>query len=393
MPKHDTHDRQENNRIFIFFRSMGFRPKIEYSRILHSKQLLYIDASRYGNTTQKTGVENYSYHLIRTLAQLAPSEIILIAPGKVDLDVPQITIPFPRLWTQVRLSWEVWQNKAIDNLFVPSHLMPLIHPKRTTITIHDVAFKRFPQSYGLLSRWYLDWGTKFAVKNAWKIIVPSETTKKDLIEFYQADPSKIVVIPLGFESESKPLHPEQSAQVLDRFGLKAKHYFLFLGRIESKKNIQTLIEAFSALSPRCPGIQLALAGKLGVGGESILKLVKNPDIVVTGYVDEVAKQALLENALCFVFPSLFEGFGIPLLEAMAANLPILASKIPSSWEVAKDNALFFEAEDDEVLAGLMEKVATQEPFRAVMVQNHAKTLERFSWKRCAEETLRVLKTN
>lgn len=356
-----------------------------------SNPLIHIDASRFGNTAQKTGVENYSCHLIRALAQLAPGEITLIAPFKVDVDLPQITIPFPRLWTQVRLSWEVWRNKSIDNLFVPSHLMPFIHPKRTSITIHDVAFKRFPQSYGLLSRWYLDWGTKFAVKNAWKIISPSETTKQDLIEFYKADASKIVVIPLGFDSESRPLHPEQAAQILERFSLKPKRYFLFLGRIESKKNIQTLIEAFSALSLRCPGIQLALAGKLGVGGEKILQSVKSPDIVVTGYVDEVAKQALLENALCFVYPSLFEGFGIPLLEAMAAHLPILASKIPSSWEVAKDNALFFEAEDIETLAGLMEKVATQDKFRSMMTQNHAKTLERFSWKRCAEETLRVLR--
>jgi len=353
--------------------------------------LLYIDASRFGNTAQKTGVENYSLHLIRTLAQLAPGEITLIAPTKVAVDLLQITIPFPRLWTQVRLSWEVFWNKKIDNLFVPSHLMPLIHPKHTTITIHDVAFKRFPQSYGFLSRLYLDWGAKFAVKNAWQIIVPSETTKQDLVQFYKADATKITVIPLGFEAESKPLHPDQAAQVLERFNLKSKRYFLFLGRIESKKNLQTLIEAFSAISPRCPGVQLALAGKLGVGGERILQLVKNPDIVVTGYVDEIAKQALLENALCFVFPSLFEGFGIPLLEAMAANLPILASKIPSSLEVAQDNALFFEAEDAEALAGLMEKVATEDNFRSVMVQNHAKTLERFSWKRCAEETMKVLK--
>jgi glycosyltransferase involved in cell wall biosynthesis len=352
--------------------------------------MLYIDASRYGNTTQRTGVEHYSRHLIQTLAQLAPGEITLVAPKKVDLEVPQITIPFPRLWTQVRLSWEVFRNKKIDNLFVPSHLMPLVHPKKTTITIHDVAFRRFPKSYGFLSRTYLEWGTKFAVKNAWKIIVPSESTKTDLVTFYKADPSKITVIPLGFEAEPPSLHPEQAAQVLERFGLKAKQYFLFLGRIESKKNIQTLIEAFSALSPRCPGIQLVLAGKLGVGGEQILQQVKNPDIVVTGYVDEVAKQALLENALCFVYPSLFEGFGIPLLEAMSTNLPIIASKIPSSLELAKDNAQFFEAEDAEALMGLMEKVATDEGFRKDMTKNHAKTLERFSWKRCGEETLKVL---
>jgi glycosyltransferase involved in cell wall biosynthesis len=354
--------------------------------------LLYIDASRFSNTDQKTGVENYSFHLIGALATLAPGEITLISPKKVGLPLPQIIIPFPRLWTQVRLSFECWKNKKIDNLFVPSHLMPLIHPKRTTITIHDVAFKRFPQSYGWLSRLYLDWGARYAVKHAWRIIVPSETTRNDLIEFYKADPAKITVIPLGFEPESKPLHPDQEAQILEKYGIHAKRYFLFLGRIETKKNIQTLIDAFSSVSTHCPGFSLVLAGKLGVGGDRILQLVKNPDIIVTGYVDEITKQALLSRALCFVFPSLFEGFGIPLLEAMAAKLPIIASKIPSSWEMAKDNALFFDPEDTEALAKLMEKVAKEEGFRLMMIQNHSKTLERFSWKRCAEETMRVLKT-
>jgi glycosyltransferase involved in cell wall biosynthesis len=354
--------------------------------------LYYIDASRYGNTESPTGVENYSLHLINALATLAPGEVTLISPRKIDVPLPQIVIPFPRLWTQLRLSWKILWDKTIDNLFVPSHLIPLVHPKRTVITIHDVAFRRFPASYGLLSRTYLEWGTSRAVRRARRIIVPSEATKKDLVDFYKADPQKIAVVPLGFEPAD--IHPgkEEGESVLDRFQIRNGQYFLFIGRIESKKNLQTLIKAFSDLAPRCPGIQLVLAGKPGVGHEQILRLVKNPDIIVTGYVDETAKQALLENTLAFVYPSLFEGFGIPLLEAMAAGLPILASKIPSSWEMAKDNALFFDPEDADALAGLMEKVATDKGFRNKMIGNHAATLSRYSWKTCAEETLKVLRS-
>ncbi|MBI5422061.1 glycosyltransferase family 1 protein, partial [Candidatus Peregrinibacteria bacterium] len=137
--------------------------------------MLYVDASRYGNTAQRTGVENYSFHLINAMAKQIPEGLTLIAPQKIGLPVPQITIPFPRLWTQVRLSWECFRNKKIDNLFVPSHVMPIVHPKNTAITIHDVAFRRFPKSYGRLSRWYLEWGTKFAVKHAQRILVPSES--------------------------------------------------------------------------------------------------------------------------------------------------------------------------------------------------------------------------
>jgi len=118
--------------------------------------MIYIDASRYNNTKKRTGVENYSYYLINELVKSEPENITLISPKKISLDVNQIIIPFPRLWTQIRLSWEVFKNKKINNLFVPSHVLPIIYPKKTTITIHDVAWRRFPKSYGLLSRLYLD---------------------------------------------------------------------------------------------------------------------------------------------------------------------------------------------------------------------------------------------
>ena len=352
--------------------------------------MIYIDASRYSLTEQKTGVENYSVHLINELIRLAPNEITLIAPTKIDLPVPQITIPFPRLWTQVRLSFEIWKNKKIDNLFVPSHVMPWISPKNTVTTIHDVAFRRLPSSYSLASRLYLDWGAKYAVKHARHIIVPSEATKKDLIDFYKADPQKITVIPLGFEPINLQIQADESERILGRYALRPTNYFLFVGRIESKKNIQTLIDAYNLLSSKSINAQLVLAGKPGVGSDEIFSKLGNPNIVVTGYVDDKTKQALMQNALAFVYPSLFEGFGIPLLEAMAANLPIIASKIPSSWELAKDNALFFDPQNAEELAGLMEKVAKEEDFRRLMTQNHTKTLEQYSWKRCAEETLNLL---
>lgn len=119
---------------------------MSYRRVVVSSlrfNMIFIDASRYNNTSQKTGVENYSFFLINELIKLAPEDITLISPRKIDLPVSQIVIPFKRLWTQIRLSWKLFLNKKIDNIFVPSHLMPIIHPKNTTITIHDVAFKRF----------------------------------------------------------------------------------------------------------------------------------------------------------------------------------------------------------------------------------------------------------
>lgn len=351
--------------------------------------MIYIDASRYSNTGKRTGVENYSYFLIKELVSEHGDGITLISPRKIKLDAKQIVIPFPRLWTLLRLSWEVLTNKKINNLFVPSHVLPLVHPKNCTITIHDVVFKYSPESYSFASRAYLDWATKFAVKRAAKIITPSQATKDDLIKFYKAKPDKVKVIPLGFEASTHA----KSANELKKFNLNAKKYFLFLGRIEYKKNTDTLIKAFKEFAKGNDEIKLVLAGFPGYGGEEILSNIPSDlkdRIVLTGYVKSEEKTALLKNTLCFIFPSRFEGFGIPLLEAMDAGVPIIASDIPSSKEVAGKAALFFPKEDKKALATLMKKVADS-PEK--LTDNHKNTLEKYSWKKCAERIYSLLTGN
>jgi glycosyltransferase involved in cell wall biosynthesis len=363
--------------------------------------MIYIDASRYGNTDKKTGVENYSYFLINELVKLMPDGITLIAPKKNPLNVRQIIIPFPRLWTQIRLSFEIIINKKIDNLFVPSHVLPLICPKKSAITIHDVAWRRLPESYGLFSKWYLEWTTEFAVRHAEKIIVPSETTKNDLIDFYKAEHQKIHVIPLGFQPPRHSADENGTEEVIGKWksdctagGLKIKNYFLYVGRIEHKKNTDTLIKAFSLFAENNADIKLALAGFPGKGGAEIINSI--PDsvknrIIITGYVSEKEKDALMKNALCFVFPSRYEGFGLPLLEAMSAGLPIIASKIPAFYEIAKENALFFNPSDAKELAGLMNKIATDKNIARLITARHTDTLKKYSWEKCARKTLDILR--
>ena len=354
--------------------------------------MLYIDASRYNNTARKTGVETYSINLIDELIKLAPKQVTLISPRKIKIGVPEIVIPFPRLWTLIRLSAYLWKHKEIDNLFVPSHVLPLIHPKNSTITIHDVAFRHLPESYGLFSRFYLNWGAKFAVKNAAKIIVPSATTKSDLIKFYKADEKMIHVIPLGFEKQKK----RQTSPLVKggQEDSKTKKYFLYIGRIEHTKNTDTLIKAFQKFAEKNADIDLVLAGFPGRGGEKILASIPKElkdRIKLPGYVGDEEKDNLMQNAFCFVFPSRYEGFGIPLLEAMAYGLPILASRIPTSYEIVKENALFFETENADDLAGLMKQVAASEEMRKKMVVHHQETLKKYSWEKIAEQTLEVLR--
>ncbi|MFH0837928.1 MAG: glycosyltransferase family 1 protein [Patescibacteria group bacterium] len=353
--------------------------------------MLYIDASRYSNTGKKTGVENYSYHLINELVKAFRDKITLLSPRKIELDVKQIIIPFPRLWTLVRLSWEIWRNRKIDNIFVPSHVLPLIHPKNCTITIHDVVFKYSPESYSTFSGLYLNWATKFAVRHAKKIITPSEATKRDLIKFYRADPKRIKTIPLGFTPFKTDLG--NAEEVLNKHALKSKKYFIFIGRIEYKKNTDTLIKAFQEFAKSDDEVKLALAGFPGHGGKNIISgipaYLKNR-VVLTGYVNEPEKAALLKNALCFVFPSRFEGFGIPLLEAMNTGVPIIASDIPSSRELAGGSALFFEKEDASALAGIMKKITENPDLCKDLIITYPDKLEKYSWEKCAKEVYTLM---
>ncbi|MBN2087136.1 glycosyltransferase family 4 protein [Candidatus Peregrinibacteria bacterium] len=352
--------------------------------------MIFIDASRYSNTEKRTGVENYSYFLINELIKNHLDEIILISPKKISLDVKQIIIPFPRLWTQIRLSWEIFKNRKIDNIFVPSHVLPIVCTSNSTITIHDVAWKHIPESYGFLSSLYLNWGTKFAVKHANKIIVPSEVTKNDLIKFFKADSKKIHVIPLGFQSPEIKLSENDEQKIINHWSLNIGHYFLFIGRIEHKKNTDTLIKAFAEFSKTNPDIKLVLAGSVGRGGEEIIKNI--PDevrdkIVITGYVHDKEKHTLYKNALCFVFPSRYEGFGIPLLEAMSYNLPIIASKIPTSEEIAGSNVEFFELLNTKTLENIMKKVISERGSK----KDYSEVLSKYSWEKNAEKTWEILK--
>ncbi len=367
--------------------------KPEISKLYLAHEMIYIDASRYNNTSKRTGVENYSYFLINALVNTHGKEICLITPRKIDLEVRQIIIPFARLWTHLRLSWEIFKTKNIDNIFVPSHVLPLICPKKSIITIHDVAFKYSPESYSFKSRWYLDWTTKFAVKKARKIIVPSKKTKEDLIEFYHCSENKIVVIPLGFEPNNVKVSESQTSEVLETYKIDRRKFLLYIGRIEVKKNSDTLIKAFAQFCGKNKDMKLIMAGFPGHGGEAILKAIPKEikeRLILPGYISAEEKQIFLQNARAFIFPSRQEGFGIPLLEAMDAELPIIASNIPTSKEIAGENALFFEVEDAQELAKLMQKVSGTDDPDTLKTGKHAERMQHYMWERCGEEVYRVI---
>jgi glycosyltransferase involved in cell wall biosynthesis len=367
--------------------------------------VLGIDVSRYSHN-QATGVEWYSFYLLNELIPLLGREhnvsIKLFSPKDFELktevpfNVKKRVIKQRRLWTLLRLSFELLIH-PVDALFIPSHTLPLYFPKKSIITIHDVAFKKHPEFYSKIEKWKLERATKTAVKKAWKIIVPSQATKDDLVNFYKCSADKIFVVWHGAPEFPKLITwlPEEKKKLLERFYLKEKDlYVLYVGRLEAKKNLVNLIEGFSRFLIEFPDWKLVLAGKRGKGFEEIwakieeLKLQEN--IILPGYIDEDEKLFLLNGCRIFAFPSLYEGFGLPILEAFAVRRPVLTSNVTSMPEIAGGAAYLVDPTKSTEIGVGLKRLASDGFLVNQLVAKGDKQLEKFSWEKTAKDTFEVL---
>jgi len=356
-----------------------------------------IDASRY-NVKSGTGVELYSVKIIQGIIEKfkrdKEHEVVLYSPRKLMLykanNIKHRVIPFKRLWTKVRLSWEMLLNKP-DVLFVPSHVLPYFAPKRAVITVHDVAFMHLRSAYSWFQFWYLKRETKRAVNRASKIIVPSEATKKDLKHFFKCPDEKIEVIYHGIDAKIIDQKQDFETEVLEKMKLNRRDNFMFfVGRLEAKKNIVRLMKAFIKFHEKFPNWKLLLAGGRGAGFNKILKTAIKTDafkhILMPGYVTENEKHVLLKYCNAFVFPSLYEGFGFPILEAYAYGKTVVAARAASIPEVAGESAIYVNPHSiDSIYEGMRKLVLDPPDFSGQKEQ-----LEKFKWEDCIDETVRVL---
>ena len=325
---------------------------------------------------QRTGVEEYIFQLLKNL------------PDVDDYKNHQFFIysretlkwPFKKFWTQIRLSWEMKKNPP-DVLFVPAHTPPLIHPK-LVIAIQGLEFEKLPRLYSFFKRMFLRWMTKRNIKKADKIIVPSENTKKDLVKYYpevfkKVGAGKIFVVHHGAGNLEGDLEKNE-------FG----KYFLYLGRGDQRKNIQGLIKAFRILKQ-----EYQIAHKLVLAGPNIgykiTKDLKN-DVVCTGYVDDEKKWSLLKNAEVFVFPSFYEGFGIPVLEAQKVGTPVVCSNTSSLPEIMGDSALLVNPYHPRDIAEAIYKITKYPQLKSELIKRGFENVRRFSWLKSAKETLKII---
>ena len=365
-----------------------------------------IDASR-ANREKKTGTEWYSYHLIQELKKIDhENHYFLYSPNKLKGDLRKIPFnwqekvlrwPLKYLWTQIRLSLEMIRNQP-EILFIPAHALPLIHPKKSIITIHDLGFRKLPEIYSWWQRKYYHFVHWFAVKYADKIIVPSEFTKKELINLYQAKAEKIFVIPLGYDSKNfQQIQDDDKIKIiLEKYRIR-KPYLLFVGRLEKKKNLINLVEAFEILKKdqRFVDYQLVLVGKSSYEYNKIKSRITNcqfkSQIIEVGYCSIGDLSYIYSGAEIFIFPSLYEGFGLPLLEAMACGCPIIASAIPTNLEISRNSVLFFDPFEPISIVEAIKKIATDSYLREELIRRGLIRVKDFSWQKTAEKTLVLLK--
>ncbi len=353
-----------------------------------------IDASRYQHP-RPTGVEFYSDEIIDGLLPLIKNqkghEVCFYAQEKLK-GIPlkmQKVLPHKRFWTKWHLSRELKKN-PVDVLFVPSHVFPRNHPKKSYITIHDVAFREFPDAYSAFQYFYLHKSTKYAVKNGYKIIVPSTATKRDLEKYYNCDPDKIVIIPHGFRPVNYKIGATKERQLLKHFHLTKKDpYIFFVGRLETKKNLARLVQAFAKFRQKYPDWRLILGGGRGIGFRAILQALEKERIlshvILPGYLTEDEKHVLLRHAKIFAFPSLSEGFGFPILEAASHGTPILASRIPALLDFQEIVDVFVDGKDPDSIAEGLDMLA-----RKRFVPQKSDLISAYSWKRTTKQVWKLI---
>ncbi|MBI2984529.1 MAG: glycosyltransferase family 4 protein [Candidatus Kerfeldbacteria bacterium] len=391
-----------------------------------------IDASR-ANEREKTGTEWYSWHLLRVLVPLLgehrvrlytrePLEPILRQLGP-PVEERVLRWPPGVLWSHLRLSWELLWSPP-DVLLITADTVPLIHPRRTYTTIHDVAFERFPALYAqhsvqrrlgwlrpvihlavrivTLGRYsaseldYHRWSVRHALRASRKILTVSEFTKSELVSLLGAGPEQVVVTSQGVSQPASfvTVDEHQIQTILARLGL-SRPYFLFLGRLEAKKNIELLVHGYVEYRRQAARpVNLVLVGNPGQGwagvGAWLHQAKRRQGIYQLGWQSPNDLRVLQKGASGFVFLSQYEGFGRPPLESLSARVPVLASRTAALPEVLGSCALYVDQLDPSHVARGLARLAEDEPLRASLVRCGLQRVQQFTWEETARRTVAVL---
>ena len=332
-----------------------------------------------------TGTELLAREVGSRLQAAAPELrwIFFASRARAGLGVDLTVVPFPRLWSQIRLPLALTRIRP-DLLFVPSHVVPMAWTGKALTVVHDLAFERLPRAYSVSERAYLQLTTRWAVRRCPLLIAVSESTKSDLVDIYGLAPDRVRVVPLGGgEPAARTTAP---ASRLAELGLHGE-FVLQVGRIETRKNQAAAVAAVEQLD----GVTLAVAGSERDPALAA-QLRRTPSCRVLGRVDQPTLELLYKRARAVVVPSLYEGFGLPVLEAMARGQVVVAASTSSLPEVGGDAVIYVQdASDPHQLADALKTALYDKTMRASLARAAKKRAATFTWDRFAAGVVEVIR--
>jgi glycosyltransferase involved in cell wall biosynthesis len=361
----------------------------------------------YGLDRAPTGIGRYALELLRALAQ-RPSgpEIVLLTTERTDHHGLWDTFehhPLPgcrllpglMIVGNLMLSWAV-KRYRLDLIHDPNGIAPLLGPAagaRRIVTIHDVFAYVCPEAHNRLDNWRYRHMLPHALRHTDAVLTDSQHSRRDIARYLGVPDDRMEVISCGVDPRFRPIPDGQERRVaLARYGVR-QPYMLYVGGINARKNIAQLFEAFAQVLERRPDLTLVVAGKrqwqTGAIDAALQRLDLADHVHFTGYLADADLPALYSAAELFVFPSLYEGFGLPPLEAMACGTPVVASNASSLPEVVGDAAILVDPYDVDALAGAISRALEERALAAELRARGSARARTFTWERTASETIAV----
>ena len=365
---------------------------------------------------KRTGDETVFFNLVKNLALIDESnEYFLFTDTKEEKNISEIKkdlgIANKNNFKTVSLSagnkfiWNAWvlprylKNNPVD-VYHTQYITPWFVPREIKIitTIHDISFNFFPQFIKFSDLFFLKTLIPISLKRADKIIAVSQFTREEIIKFYKIAPGKVDYVYNSISDEflDGDIPEEKLREVKNKYALPEK-FILYIGTLQPRKNIPQLIEAFARIKDRLGEFKLVICGNKQ--GHNYDRRIENSietnglknEVIFPGFIEEKDKKSVYKLAHLFVFPSLYEGFGIPVLESMSQKVPVAASDIPSLREIAGDGAEYFNASSLDNFSQVMYSICVNERLRKEVMQSGAERINFFSWKKSAEKLLAIYK--
>lgn len=360
------------------------------------------------NVPQRLGSGQVSFEVLRNIENLDhENDYTIFLPTSPVADMPKEregwrykVLKPKRLWTRIALPFALFSAKhKPDVFFTPTHYIPRFTKVKRVVMIFDLSYLHFKEMFKRKDIYQLNNWTRYSLENSTHILTISNTTKKDILKNYQIPNNKVTVVYPGFDANYYHPISDQSKikEVKNKYNID-REYVIFVGTLQPRKNLIRLIESFAKIE----NLKLVIVGKTtGVGRQGWMfeKILKRPKelgitdkVIFTGFVPTEELPYLVNGAKAFVLPSLWEGFGIPAVDAMACGVPVVVSNVSSLPEVVGDAGLLFDPTSVDQIEQAIRTITTDKKLHSKLSKKAIERAKKFSWKKMTKDVIRVLET-